>query len=40
VALQGKVAMSNGTHPSALREMEVNVEKDMAVNVEGLAVCR
>jgi hypothetical protein len=36
----GKVATTDGTHPSALREAELDVDKDVKLNVSGLPVCR
>lgn len=36
----GKVATSDGTHPSALRETVVDIDKDVKLNVKGLPVCR
>ncbi len=38
--LFGKVRTSDGTHPPALREAVVDVDKDIRVNVRGLPVCR
>ncbi len=35
----GKIATTDGTHPSALREAVVDVDKDIRVNVKGLPVC-
>lgn len=35
----GKVATSDGTHPSALRETIVDIDKDVKLNVKGLPVC-
>lgn len=36
----GKVATSDGTHPSALRETIVDIDKDVKLNVKGLPVCK
>jgi hypothetical protein len=36
----GKIATSDGTHPSALRETIVDIDKDVKLNVKGLPVCR
>jgi hypothetical protein len=36
----GKVATSDGTHPSALRESVVNIDKDVRVDPRGLPVCK
>lgn len=36
----GKISTSDGTHPSAFRELVVDVDKDIKVNVRGLPVCR
>jgi hypothetical protein len=36
----GKIATSDGTHPSALREAFVDIDKDVRVRVRGLPVCR
>jgi hypothetical protein len=35
----GKIATSDGTHPSALRETVVDVDKDIKVSVKGYPVC-
>jgi len=35
----GKIATSDGTHPSALRETIVDVDKDIKVSVKGYPVC-
>lgn len=35
----GKVATTDGTHPSALREMILTVDKDVRIDVEGRPVC-
>ncbi len=37
--LFGKIKMSDGSHPSALREAVIDVDKDIRVNVRGLPVC-
>lgn len=36
----GKIATSDGTHPSALRETVVDIDKDVKLTVEGLPVCK
>ena len=36
----GKVATSDGTHPSALRESVVDIDKDVRVDPRGLSVCK
>jgi hypothetical protein len=36
----GNIATSDGTHPSAFRETEVDFDKDVKVNVKGLPVCK
>ncbi len=36
----GKIATSDGTHPSALRESVVNIDKDVRVDPRGLPVCK
>jgi hypothetical protein len=36
----GKVGTSDGTHPPALREAVVDIDKDVKVNVKGYPVCR
>jgi hypothetical protein len=36
----GKIATSDGTHPSALRETIVDIDKDVKLNVRGLPVCK
>jgi hypothetical protein len=36
----GKIKTSDGTHPSALRELAVNVDRDLKINVTGLPVCK
>jgi hypothetical protein len=38
--LFGKIKTSDGTHPSAFREMLLNVDKDFRINVKGFPVCR
>lgn len=35
----GKVATSDGTHPPALREAVVDIDKDIRVHVKGFPVC-
>jgi hypothetical protein len=36
----GKVETTDGTHPSALREVVVDIDKDTKINVKGLPVCK
>jgi hypothetical protein len=36
----GKVKTSDGTHPSALREVVLDVDKDFKVNVKGYPACK
>jgi hypothetical protein len=36
----GKIATSDGTHPSAFRETEFNIDKDIKVNVKGYPSCK
>lgn len=36
----GKIITSDGTHPSALRETIVDIDKDVKLNVKGLPVCK
>jgi hypothetical protein len=36
----GKIKTSDGTHPSAFREAEVNIDKNVKVNVKGYPVCK
>jgi len=36
----GKIKTSDGTHPSALREAAVNIDKDVKLNVKGFPVCK
>jgi hypothetical protein len=38
--ISGKVATNDGTHPPALREAIVDIDKDVKVNVKGYPVCR
>jgi hypothetical protein len=38
--IYGKVKTSDGTHPSAFREVVVDVDKDLKVNVKGYPVCK
>jgi hypothetical protein len=35
----GKIATSDGTHPSAFRETTVDIDKDLRVNVKGYPAC-
>lgn len=36
----GRIATSDGSHPSALREAVVDIDKDVKLNVKGLPVCK
>jgi hypothetical protein len=36
----GKVATSDGTHPSALREVHLDIDKDVRINARGYPICR
>ncbi|HEX8689704.1 MAG TPA: hypothetical protein VF729_05630 [Solirubrobacterales bacterium] len=36
----GKIKTSDGTHPSALREVDVNIDKDVKINVKGYPACK
>jgi len=36
----GKIATSDGTHPSAMRESVVDIDKDVRVDPRGLPVCK
>jgi hypothetical protein len=38
--IYGNVKTSDGTHPSAFREVVVDVDKDFKVNVKGFPVCK
>ncbi|HEX3174255.1 MAG TPA: hypothetical protein VHQ43_08560 [Solirubrobacterales bacterium] len=38
--IEGKIATSDGTHPSAFREAVVDIDKDVSVKVKGLPVCK
>jgi hypothetical protein len=35
----GKIGAADGYHPPALREVEVDIDKDVKINVKGLPVC-
>jgi len=35
----GKIKTNDGTHPSALREVVVDIDKDVKINVKGLSFC-
>jgi hypothetical protein len=39
-SLFGKFATSDGGHPPALREVEVNIDRDVKLNTKGFPVCR
>jgi hypothetical protein len=36
----GKISTNDGTHPSALREVVVDIDKDTKINAKGLPVCK
>ncbi len=36
----GKIATTDGTHPSAFRELEFDIDKDLKVNVRGFPACK
>jgi hypothetical protein len=36
----GKIATTDGTHPSAFREAVVDIDKDVKINVKGYPVCK
>jgi hypothetical protein len=36
----GKIKTSDGTHPSAMREAVVDIDKDVKINVKGYPVCK
>ncbi|HEY5815476.1 MAG TPA: hypothetical protein VIS95_03950 [Solirubrobacterales bacterium] len=38
--ISGKIKADDGTHPSALREVIVAIDKDVKLNVKGLPVCK
>jgi len=38
--ISGKIKTSDGTHPSALREVVVDIDKDVKINVKGLPSCK
>jgi hypothetical protein len=38
--ISGKIATSDGTHPSAFRESVVNIDKNGKINVKGIPVCK
>lgn len=38
--IEGKISTTDGTHPSALREAVVDIDKDVQINVKGLPVCK
>lgn len=38
--ITGKIKTTDGTHPSALREVVVDIDKDVKVNVKGYPVCK
>jgi hypothetical protein len=39
IELWGKVATSDGTHPSALREATIDLDRNFAIDARGLPVC-
>jgi hypothetical protein len=36
----GKIATTDGTHPSAFREASVDIDKDVKINVKGYPTCK
>lgn len=38
--LLGRVATTDGTHPPALREMTLELDRDFAIDLKGVPVCR
>jgi hypothetical protein len=40
IELVGKVSTDDGTHPSALREVTIDFDRNIAVNATGLPICR
>jgi hypothetical protein len=38
--ISGKIKTSDGTHPSALREVVVDIDKDVKINTKGYPVCK
>lgn len=36
----GKIATSDGTHPSALRQVDFDIDKDVKINVKGFPACK
>jgi hypothetical protein len=38
--ISGKIKTNDGTHPSALREVVVDIDKDVKINVKGLPFCK
>ena len=36
----GTIKTTDGTHPSAFRELDLNVDKDVKINTKGFPVCR
>ena len=38
--ISGKIKTTDGSHPSALREAVVEIDKDVKINVKGLPVCK
>lgn len=38
--LEGRIATRNGTHPSALRELVVDLDRDIAIDARGLPICQ
>jgi len=38
--IAGTIKTSDGTHPSALREVVVDIDKDVKINVKGLPSCK
>ncbi|HKI66455.1 MAG TPA: hypothetical protein VJ989_04235 [Solirubrobacterales bacterium] len=36
----GTIKTTDGTHPSAFRELDLNIDKDVKINTKGFPVCR
>ncbi len=36
----GKISTSDGTHPSALRQVDFDIDKDVKINVKGFPFCK
>lgn len=40
IELRGKVSTTDGTHPSALREVTIDLDRNIVIDATGLPVCR